>query len=109
MATAAAVLIRREKDIVELYRRAGATAPGTALTPATLDIHHRVAFDILVRRAVLRDVGSGRYYLDEFAWQALRARRHRLAGTMMVLIIVAFVALVATGVVTLGFGIPKLH
>ena len=109
MGAAAAILIRREKDIVEVYRRAGATAPGTARAPADLDVQHHVAFNVLVRRAVLRDVGDGRYYLDEPTWQALRRFRHRMAGGMIIVILVIFIALVATGAVALGFGIPKLH
>lgn len=109
MATAAAVLIRKEKDVVEAYRRAGATEPAAARTPDDLGLHHRVAFNVLVRRAVLCDVGGGRYYLDEARWAALRAMRRRMAVVVLFVVIATFLVLAITGVVTVGVGIPRLH
>ena len=109
MATAAAILIRKEKDVVRVYRLAGSTSPAAARTPDDLGVHHRVAFDILVRREVLRDVGDGRYYLDEARWAALRVMRRRLAAGILIIVIATFLLFVVTGIVTVGFGIPRLH
>jgi hypothetical protein len=109
MAAAAAILIRKEKDIVDVYRRAGATSPAAARTPDDLGVHHRVPFSVLVRRAVLLEVSEGRYYLDEPRWQALRAMRRRIAMSVVALVIVIFIVLAAIGVVSVGFGIPRLH
>ena len=109
MAAAAAILIRKEKDIVELYRRASATSVATARTPDDLGIHHRVPFKVLVRRAVLRDAGGDRFYLDEARWQALQVRRRRMAVGVLVLMIAMIFVLSAAGIITVGFGIPRLH
>lgn len=109
MSAAAAIIIRKERDIVDLYRQAGATSPATARRPADLDIHHRVAFDILVRRAVLREVDDGRYYLDEPSWEALRSLRRRMAMVMLMVALIVLVVMMATGIVDVGIGIPHLH
>jgi hypothetical protein len=43
---AAAVIIRKEKRIVEAFRSAGATSPGTAVSPEVLGVHQRIALVI---------------------------------------------------------------
>jgi hypothetical protein len=106
---AAAIIIRKERDIVDLYRQAGATSPATARRPDDLGIHHRVAFNILVRRAVLREVSDGRYYLDEPSWEALRTLRHRIAALTIIVVLVVLGVMIGAGVVGVGFGIPHLH
>jgi hypothetical protein len=104
MGAAAAIIMRRERDIVNTYRGAGATSRERARRPEELDVGHRLVFDRLVRRAVLREAGDGRYYLDEQSWEAVRYIRRRLAIVILLLVIGAFVALVAAGVVTFGGG-----
>jgi hypothetical protein len=79
MGAAAAVILRKERDIVNTYRGVGATNPERARSPDELDVPRRVPFDRLVQRAVLRDTGDGRYYLDEPSWEALRGIRRRMA------------------------------
>jgi hypothetical protein len=96
MGAAAAIILRRERDIVQVYRGAGATDVRTARTPDDLGIDRRLAIHMLVRHAVLRDAGDGRYYLDEPSWQALRRMRHRVAA-IMVLIAAALLAALAFG------------
>jgi hypothetical protein len=108
-AAAAVIIIRRERDIVELYQRAGATTPAMARTPDDLGIGHHVAFNILVRRAVLRDVGDGRYYLDEPSWQAQRSRRHVMAVVLLFVVLAVTVTLISVGVVSVRGGLPSLH
>jgi hypothetical protein len=76
---AAAVILLREKQIVAAFRRAGATSPSAATTPGAIGVHERLAFQKLQRRAVLREAGSGSFYLDEPSWEALRSTRRRLA------------------------------
>lgn len=87
-AVAAAAIVHKEKEIVEVFRAAGALAPGTAKTPAVLGVHEGVAFRRLRGRAVLREAGEGRLYLDEPSWEALSAMRHRLAILMISLAVV---------------------
>jgi len=92
MGAAAAIILRRERDIVQVYRGAGATDARTARTPDDLGVDRRLPFDMLVRHAVLRDAGDGRYYLDEPSWEALRRMRHRLVAIMLLVAVAIFVA-----------------
>ncbi len=87
-ASAAAVIIIKEKEIVATFRAARATAPETAQSTAALGVSERVAFHRLRDRAILREAEPGHYYLDEPGWQALRRSRRRL---VIVLIIAAMV------------------
>jgi hypothetical protein len=102
MGAAAAVILRKERDIVNMYRGSGATTPDRARRPEEIGVHQRLAFERLVRRAVLREAGSGAYYLDEQRWQAWRSVRHRVALVMLVIVVTLLAALLATGVVTFG-------
>jgi hypothetical protein len=89
-AAAAAVVMHKEREIVDIYRRAAATAPDRARRPAELGIHNGVALSRLQTRAVLRESapGQGDYYLDERSWEALRGMRRRLAGVVIVIAVV---------------------
>jgi hypothetical protein len=91
MAAAAAIILRRERDIVNLYRSAGATDAGTARDPGDLDVDRGTPFRLLVKHAVLRDAGHGRFYLDEPSWQALHWMRRRLVLVMLLLLLVLIV------------------
>jgi hypothetical protein len=102
MGAAAAVILRKERDIVNMYRGAGATTPDRAKRPEEIGVHQRLAFERLVRRAVLRDTGGGAYYLDEQSWQALRSIRHRVAFVMLAIVVALLIVLLATGIVTFG-------
>jgi len=90
MGAAAAVILRKEHDLVASFRGAGATSPITARSPEELGIDRRLAFQRLVTRAVLREAGEGRFYLDEPSWHALRGIRRRL---VIVVLIVLFAAI----------------
>ncbi len=106
MGAAAAVILRKERDIVNSYRGAGAVTPDRAMSPDQLDVPRRMAFERLVQRAVLRDTGNGRYYLDEPSWEALRGIRRRMALVIVILVVGATVVLLASGVVTFGGARP---
>lgn len=96
-AVAAAAIIRKEREIVETFRAAGALTPAAAKAPGMLGVHQGLAFRRLREHAVLREVEGGRLYLDEPSWQALGAIRHRFAFIMITLVLVvgAVVFLVA--------------
>ena len=98
-ATAAAAIIKRERDLVDHFRRAGATSPQTAQTPTALGVEPRLAWDILVRSAIIRTATNGTFYLDEQSWEAMGRRRRRLA-----MVIAVFAIIVAIVVATLGGG-----
>jgi hypothetical protein len=93
---AAAAIIRREKEIVAIFRSARATAPDAATTTAALGVHEGLAFRRLRARAVLREAEGGRLYLDEPSWEALCALRLRLVVVMLTLVVaLGFVAYLA--------------
>ena len=77
---AAAIIIKREKDLVEHFRRAGATTPQTAQSPDALGVDDdNMIWRLLVKGAVIRAGADGAYYLDEPSWEAMGLRRRRLA------------------------------
>jgi hypothetical protein len=96
-ATAAvAIIVRKERELVEIFTRAGATSPVAAKTLDELNVHHEgLAMRRLRSRAVVRESG-GRYYVDLESWEAVRRMRHR-----MILVVVALVVIVLAG---LGVG-----
>ena len=96
-AAVAAVIQKQERDIVNSFRGVGATSAERARDPQELGIRHHAAFRRLVRRAVLRDVGDGRYYLDEPSWEALRSLRRRMAIVMLIVVAGLFITLLGTG------------
>ncbi len=96
-AAIAAVMHRQEQDIVNGFRGVGATSPDRARDPQELGLRHQLAFDRLARRAILRDAGDGRYYLDEPSWNAFRSMRRRMAIVMLVVIFAMLAMLIATG------------
>ena len=89
MGAAAAIILRKEHDVVASFRGAGATTPISARSPEELGIDRRLVFQRLVTRAVLRDAGDGRFYLDEPSWHALRVIRRRLVMIMLVILFAA--------------------
>lgn len=91
-AAVAAVIMRKQRDLVQVFQGARATSSSTARYPADIGVEEDIIFRGLVRRAVLRDVGGGRYYFDEPSWSSLRSIRRRMA--LVILSIVILIALV---------------
>jgi hypothetical protein len=101
-AAAAAVIIAKEKDLVAHFRLAGAVSAATAKSVTELGVDTRLAWNILERRAIIRDAGQGLYYLDELAWLTHQKRRRRRVMAVLVVVlglfaVSAFVAMRATG------------
>jgi hypothetical protein len=97
-AAAAAIIIKREKDLVEHFRRAGATTPQTAQSPDALGVEDdNFIWRTLVKSAVIRAGTSGDYYLDEPSWEAMGRRRRRLAVIMVVAAVALGVLLFLAG------------
>jgi hypothetical protein len=84
---AVAIIIRREKDLVVHFRSHGAIDAAHAMTPAALGVERQLAWEILYRRAIIRDGAPGTYYLDEPSWEASRSRRRKIAAFMLVLVL----------------------
>ena len=93
MGGAAAVVLIKERRIVEAFERARATSPESGAYPTDLEVEpNGVGWRRLRSHAVVRETSpdSGKFYLDVEVWQALRRTRRRLIG---VIIAVALVAL----------------
>lgn len=90
MGAAVAVMLMKERHIVEAYRRAGATTPDKAVVPEDINVGaHGAPWRVLNNRAIIRSAGDGRYYLDELSWEASRRlRRQRLL--IVVVLVAAF-------------------
>ncbi len=94
-ASAAAVaIIAKEKRIVAAFRQARATSTTAAVAPETIGVAQHFVFAKLKRRAILREVGQGRFYLDESSWEALGRFRRRLAMGILLLVVAALLSYV---------------
>jgi hypothetical protein len=97
---AAGIIIKREKNLVAHFRSHGAVDSAHAMTPSELGVEQRLAWNILRRRAIIRDGAPGTYFLDELSWEALRSRRKRMA--IIIVTVVLLMALIPLIVVTVG-------
>lgn len=93
----AAVIIRREREVMDLFREVGATSPAAARSLDEVGVEQAWPLSRLRRRAVIREAAPGKYYLDEEVWAAMRGMRQRI-----VFILVGMVALVGF-LVWIGF------
>jgi hypothetical protein len=89
MSSAAVVFLMNERRVVEAFRAAGATNAETARTLEALRLHDGLAVARLRDRAVIRDAGQGRFYVDLAAWRAVRRIRRRLLIVTSILILLA--------------------
>lgn len=90
MGAAAAVMIRREKELVAHFRESGATSAETArsLTSMQVDTESR-AYRRLKQRAVVRQAPQGDWYLDELSLEAVRGMHRRIAMLLVALIVMS--------------------
>jgi hypothetical protein len=95
----AAVIRRREREVVDDFRRGGATSPTTARSLADLGLSDSWPVHRLQKRAVIREPEPGIMYLDEEVWAAVRRMRQRVGlifGTIFVLLAIG----IAIGFIT---------
>ena len=93
MGAAAAVIIARERRLVEAFTVAGATSPERARPMDSLGIESDgMALRRLQDHAVIREAEGGRFYLDLPSWQALRRMRRRLVLVLLLAVILTFAA-----------------
>jgi hypothetical protein len=90
---AVAVLIRKERDLVDHFNQAGAVSPSSARSSSDLGVHERLAWSRLLRGGVIREAAQGTYYLDESAWVALGQRRRRMAFILTIFFVAVAIAL----------------
>ena len=95
----AAVIRRKEREVVDDFRRAGATSPTTAKSLAEVGLEESWPVRRLQRRAVIREPQPGIMYLDEEVWAAVRQTRRRVALVFLVVVLVLVIG-VAIGFIT---------
>jgi len=83
-ATAIAVMIRHEKDIVKIFQSAGAVNAANAKPLGALGLEESRHFQRLQRGNVVRNGPPGTWYLDETAWTERMLKRRRIGLVMLV-------------------------
>lgn len=96
-AVVAAVIVRKERELVDHFRGIGAVSPDTARSQAQLGVDQNVAWRRLVDHAVVRSTPAGSWYLDEPSWMALRRMRRRMM-TVVLVVVVAVIVLLGSGI-----------
>jgi hypothetical protein len=99
MGAAAAVILMKERQVVETFERAGATAAGAGRSPTDLGVDpNGVGWRRLRERAIVREAspGTGLYYLDVEVWQATRRTRRRVLAVVFI-VMLALLAVLVTG------------
>jgi hypothetical protein len=89
-AAAVAIMRRREQEVVEDFRAAGAISPATAQSYTAIGLGESMALGRLNDRAVIRESAPGLWYLDEEVWTAVRRTRRRLALVMVSIVLMLF-------------------
>jgi len=98
-AVVAAAMRRREQEVIDDFRAAGATSPERAQSYDALGRGESLALRRLRNRAVIREASPGAFYLDEEVWAAVRRTRQRMA--------IVFIAILAVLLVGIALGIIK--
>lgn len=93
----AALLRRREQEVVDDFRAAGALSPSTAQSYTAIGLGDSLAIKRLRNRAVIREAAPGAYYLDEEVWTAVRRTRQRLG-----IVIISMLALLLLGILLIS-------
>jgi hypothetical protein len=82
---AAAVVIRKQRELIERFRHFDATRPERARSIDELGVDTRMVWAGLLRDGVIRESATGLFFLDEAAWaQHQRDRRRRLVIVLTV-------------------------
>lgn len=92
MSTVVAVVLMKERKMVARFRLAGAVNPAQARTLEELGVARGVILRRLRERAVIRDAGGERYYLDELSWAAVRRSRRRAIHVAWVIALIIILA-----------------
>ena len=95
MGAGVAIVIRKkENHLVQHFRDLGAISPETAKSLSELQLaEDDFALGRLHRRAVIREVHPGEYYLDEEVWRAVRNTRRRLMAVVVTLLVLGLIYL----------------
>ncbi len=97
---AVAVMIKREKEIVESFESAGATGADSARPLGALGLEESRHFERLRRHQVVRTAAPGTWYLDRAAWRARQLHRRRVVVAMLA--VALFVLAIGLGLLPTG-------
>ena len=86
-AAAAAIIRRREMEVVDDFRAAGAISRETAQSYTAIGLGESLGLRRLRNRAVIREAAPGTYYLDEEVWAAVRRTRRRIASVFLAILV----------------------
>ena len=89
-----AIILAKERRLVGRMRAAGAVSRERARTLEELGIARGVALRRLRERAVVRQAGPDRFYLDEESWEAVRRQRRRAASIIVAIALALVLALI---------------
>lgn len=96
-AAAIAVMRRKERDVRDAFRAAGAITPASAMSLEAIHIEETMAVRRLKKRAVIREAAPGLFYFDEDVWEAVSSMRRRMALLMLgTLILIGIMVLYGT-------------
>lgn len=89
---AIAASMRKEREVRDAFRVAGATTPINATSLQAIGLDETMAVRRLKRRAVIREAAPGLFYFDEDVYEAVRRMRQRMAllfvGTIVLIVLV---------------------
>ena len=88
-ATAVAVMVKHEKDIVKAFEAAGAVTPAAARPLGALGLEESRHFARLQRDGVVRNGAPGAWYLDKAAWSERMLTRRRIGLVVLVVCLFA--------------------
>ena len=101
MGGAVAVMIIKERRMVEAFTQAGATSPASGVYPGDIAVDlAAIGGRRLIEGAIIREAGDGRFYVDLPSWEALRRRRRRVLFAILLVIAIGF--LILSGLFPLG-------
>jgi hypothetical protein len=93
MGAPVAVLLIKERHIVEAMQRIGATSPDASLTLeelADLGVEDTgVPWHALKNRVIVRQASPGKWYLDVEVWEASRRRKRRVIFALLAVMLIA--------------------
>ena len=86
----AAMMVRARRKIVQHFLFHHATAPGDAVRYLPQSRIEQAQFDRLMARGVVRDAGSGTYWIDTAAFVEFeRAQRRKVVTIVVVVLLIA--------------------
>jgi hypothetical protein len=94
-AVIAAAMRRREQEVIDDFRAAGAISPDRAQSYTAIGLGDTLALRRLRNRAVIREAAPGVYYLDEEVWSAVRRTRHRLLAVVIAILVALLIGVLA--------------